>query len=282
MNSLPKVLTMPIVVPEKIKDPFRTVLSSTNIPAIEKSLAQNFFEGAGVKTSPVILPATPRDIRQRMLQIEERYAELDKKAADKRFRVQNLSVVQKPERALLDQTYIHCYMADKGFPVSIDMKFLRKSQENGYPMFGVLAHDDPECTISVEKVPYEDQYITRFVPNLPDDLSDLYSGHVENIKKLFDYRTEKIVLSTMFAGEIPEPLLEFMWTSLNSSFFQNIFLVFGKVNWNTEIIESDPLVIGRVVWEREGLPPVIHYSLLGMFDITDEEMTIINGFTSGV
>lgn len=282
--SVTSFLSGASVVPNAIVGPFSQVLSNRLlIPTVsegqDNSLAANFFNGAGVNTT--FRPASRGEITRAIRSIDERFKELESKenqAEKLGFTFQNLSVLHQPEKDWLRATKTHFYLANMGFPIAVDMSFLELSQDgSGYPMFGVLPMDKPTFMMTVTRGRSGSDFWVEFNPILHPDLHPYFSNHAQHLSHKAS-RGESVFISSTFSGEMPQKLVDFVIKCYNSRLFDSIDVYFeGKWKLNTREIpvSDDPLIIGRSCF-KDCRP---HYTLLGMFNPTKNELFVADNYT---
>lgn len=276
-----------IVVPEAIEGSFKQALTNhLSVPTVvevnSEDLATNLFRSAGVKNAnSTSRPASPGEITRAIRSIDQRLAEMaakELKAQIFGFTFQNLTALHQEERELLLATKTHFYMASMGFPMSVDMSFLKMSQVGtGYPTFGVLPMDKSTFQMSVSKR-FQSGYATEFNPHLYTDLQPFFADHAKRLAERTSDQSTSFISAT-FAGEMPQELTDFIIKSYKSKLFKSIDVYFEAPMWKLNVhkipVYQDPLVIGRSIFENQ--KP--HYTLLGMFNPTKNELFVADNYS---
>lgn len=260
------------------------------IVATRSGSAESLFASAGI---PVTLSA-PRvkDYSQALSIIDARLNELDQELAEQIFKFQNLKALQAEERRYLKILRIHLVMADKGFPVSMDMSFLSQvNDKTGMPTFAVIDLHNPVFKIE-GKCDFLGEHIKscQFPKFLPFDLQVYYQKHLERVlsEKLYPSvqggPPSKITLETQYAGKLPDKLKQQVLNCLKMNIFNEIIVALNADKWGVTSTPHavDPLVIGRSLHGSIFSPRLVHYSLIGVYDPTTGEEQVINNFSSTI
>lgn len=249
-------LTRPLSLMNGVNGLFSRVLGGVQLPIF----AQEYY------------PVALKNIREEIKTLEQ--------ASRRRFDFQNLEVVNAPRLKYLRMAELHYSMASRkpyGHSAMINISPLGwKSDVTGLPYLGVLEvksrhplmRRNPNSSlfsISVD-VPWsgnEGPSVT-YEPNIPQDMKELYFPTATALAKACGQGNTAFI-STVFAGEMPLHLENYIHEVEDSGVFDSLWLIFEAPLWKigrTVRVQKDPIVIGRK--NHKILGP--QYWFLGIFD----------------
>ncbi len=249
--------------------------------------AESFFASAGIPVS-ISAPST-NDYPDAIKVAKERIAELDRELKEQIFKFQNLKALQEEERRYLAVLPIHLQMADKGFPVSINMSFLKQVNPlTGMPTFAVINLHNPIFRLEGKVNFFGNGFRSfRFPRFLPSDLHAYYQEHLDRILRDELYppvrggTPSRIAIETQYAGRLPDNLKHLVSRALSLNIFSDILIVFEAFDWGVTSVprKVDPLVIARSVHGSIFGPRWVHYSLAGVYDPTTGEEEVVSKYS---